>query len=63
MSLKKAGVMDVAKGSQEPLGVIRPHFENHCPREAGATYRADIPLPHARRTMHLVQILKFICSI
>lgn len=63
MSLRKAGTTDVQKGSQEPWGVIRPPFENHCPREAWAKDRADIPLPYARRTRQLLKILKCSCSI
>lgn len=63
MSLRKAGTMAVLKGSQEPWGVTRPPFENHCPREAWAKDRAAIPRPYARRTRQLVEILKCICSI
>lgn len=44
MSLKKGGPMDLLKGPQEPLGVVRPHFENHCPRKSQAKDRADIQL-------------------
>lgn len=44
------------------LGVFRPPFENHRPKEAEAKGRADFQLPYTSRAMQLVGILKYILS-
>lgn len=54
MSFKKGGPLDFPKGSQKPLGVIRPHFEN-CSTEARDKDRVESQLPYAEESYSLLK--------